>query len=162
MSTSTRESMRIEFKELAKLAETMGKTPPVESAQAAEPPEATRSQGAIERPSTPPSMSAITVPPPRPSISSPVFLQPPPKRSRAGLLAVLVGAGLAIALVGGALLGRSYAARMPSGSGVNVAAAAPQPLVPAVVQAVQVPSAAPAASPEPAVAAPIAEAPITP
>jgi hypothetical protein len=101
---STRENMRRELKELARLAETMGKERTSDSWHPAD-----------ERPSSPPGLSSVSVPPVvPPSIPPPVAASVPVEvpfrnRKRGGVLAVVVGASLAAALMGGAVLGRSFA-----------------------------------------------------
>jgi len=59
MSMSTRDNMRRELKELAKLAETMGKEPPAADASG----EVSFPVHTLERPVTPASSSRVSVPP---------------------------------------------------------------------------------------------------
>src|ERR1700678_1457376 len=127
---STRESMRRELKELAKLADTIGRAPsvapPAPSAPppppafgaplSAPPPRPLDSlpMGGIEQASTAGSTSALTVltPPSLPSTPPPVSMQSrPPKRGSRGGLVALIGGALVAALVGGAALGKSLASR---------------------------------------------------
>ncbi len=114
MSTSTRENMRRELKELAKLAETMGKERPATAETEAS---ASHYSGGLQRPSTPASSSRVTVPPvafpstPAPfasPLSSDIGAEP---RKRSGFMAVVIGGSLAAALVGGAVVGKSLAGR---------------------------------------------------
>jgi hypothetical protein len=158
MSMSTREDMRRELKELAKLAETMGKETPAEPA--ADLGSDVAYPGAmLQRPSTPASSSRVSVPPFATPTLPPVF-DPgdglrPRSGKRTGIIAVLVGASLAAALVGGAFVGRSLA----GGSGASVppvtAAAAVAPQAP-----VTPPAEAPAPPPAVAPQAPAAPDPV--
>jgi hypothetical protein len=131
---STRESMRRELKELAKLAETMRKESEAK---------ASADLYAYEAPPEQPgelalTTSSVTVPPvvppsvPPPDDAGEVDL-PVLSRGR-GRLAVFVGVGLAAALVGGAALGRSFASqravahtRAPEVAAAAVAAPLPAP-----------------------------------
>jgi len=112
MSTSTRENMRRELRELAKLAETMGKAPPAAEENEGS---ANLSPTGLQRPSTPASSSRVTVPPVAfPSTPAP-FASPllsdgvPEPRKRPGFVAIVIGGSLAAALVGGAIVGKSLA-----------------------------------------------------
>jgi hypothetical protein len=169
MTMSTRESMRRELKELAKLAETMGKDAPVEvetdDAVAVEFPAA-----GLQRPITPASASRVSVAPFATPMTPPVFDSPfeakaAPKRT--GLIAVLVGAGLAIALVGGAAVGKTMADRSSTAQADGHAAAAaiappPADPTPATPPAAAAPApATPDPTPAPVAAAPVAAKPTT-
>jgi hypothetical protein len=161
MTMSTRENMRRELKELAKLAETMGKETPVEI-EAEEPGAPEFPAAGLQRPMTPASSSRVSVAPfatPMPPLFDSPFEAKP--RKRTGLIAVLVGAGLAIALVGGAAVGKTMADRS-SGPQADTHAAAAAVAPPA---AVPVPAAPPvAAAPAPVTPdptpAPVAPAPV--
>src|SRR5579859_3357726 len=154
MSMSTRDDMRRELKELAKLAETMGKEPPAEVAvplgnDVAFP------AATLQRPETPASSSRVSVPPFATPTVPPVF-DPgdelrPRSGKRTGIIAVLVGASLAAALVGGAFVGKSLA----GGSGAAV-----PPITAAAAIAPQTPVEPPPAPP--AVAPPAAPDPVAP
>src|SRR5579872_4896194 len=133
MSTSTRENMRRELKELAKLAETMGKEPAVEAKEAP----VVVAPITLQRPATPASSSRVTVPPvvfpsTPPPFASPFSSEPPP-RKRSGVVALVIGGSLAVALVGGAIVGKSLAGRPTTTASVPVevqaaaAAAPPEP-----------------------------------
>jgi hypothetical protein len=153
---STRESMRRELKELAKLAETMRKESEAKASAdlyAYEPqPEQQPGELAL-------TTSSVTVPPVvPPSVPPPDDLGevdlPVLSRGR-GRLAVFVGAGLAVALVGGAALGRSLASQ-------RAVAHAPAPVVAAAAAVAPLPP-QPAdlpAPPAPAAAAPVIESTI--
>jgi hypothetical protein len=171
MSTMTRESMRRELKELAKMAETMGK-PSADAVADSAPIEFP--QNTLERPATPASSSRVSVPPMATPTVPPVFDYAEAKRGsgkRTGVLAVLIGGGLAIALVAGAYVGKSLAGGSTASTApVDVrgaaAAIAPPPVVPAVEApaapvAVVAPAAQPAAEPAPAIAA-VSPKPATP
>jgi hypothetical protein len=114
MSTSTRENMRRELKELAKLAETMGKAPPATEESEGS---AHLASGGLQRPSTPASSSRVSVPPvafpstPAPFASPLLSDIPPEPRKRPGFMAIVIGGSLAAALVGGAVVGKSLAGR---------------------------------------------------
>jgi hypothetical protein len=160
MSMSTREDMRRELKELAKLAETMGKETPAEPAPDLEG-DVAYPAAMLQRPATPASSSRVSVPPFATPTLPPVF-DPgdelrPRSAKRTGIIAVLVGASLAAALVGGAFFGRSLA----GGSGASVppvtAAAAVAPQTP-VTPPVEAPTPPPAVAPQ----APAAPDPIAP
>jgi len=164
MSTTMRENMRRELKELAKLAETMGK--PSADAVLADSAPIEFPQNTLERPATPASSSRVSVPPMATPTVPPVFDYAEPKRGsgkRTGVLAVLVGGGLAIALVAGAYVGKSLAGGSTAsnppvdvrGAAATIATppvvpAAEQPVVPVAAVA---PPAQPAADPAPAIAA---------
>jgi hypothetical protein len=159
MSTMTRENMRRELKELAKMAETMGK-PSADAVADSAPIEFP--QNTLERPATPASSSRVSVPPMATPTVPPVFDYAEAKRGsgkRTGVLAVLIGGGLAIALVAGAYVGKSLAGGSTASTApVDVrgaaAAIAPPPVVPAVEPpAAPVAVVAPAAEPAPAIAA---------
>jgi S-DNA-T family DNA segregation ATPase FtsK/SpoIIIE len=155
MAMSTRDNMRRELKELAKLAETMGKDSPAASTAAQAPDSiAFPAAASLERPVTPASSSRVSVGPFATSTAPPVFETPEPSKpsgSRTGFIAVVVGAGLAVALVGGAFVGKSLAGS--SGSAVAPVTAAAAAIAP------QTPVAAP---PEVAVALPPAAVPQAP
>ena len=154
---STRDSMRRELKELAKLAETMGKESPADAAaQGNDPVDFPASS--LERPMTPASSSRVSVAPFATPMTPPVFdIGEPKKRSgkRTGFIAVVVGASLAAALVGGAYVGRSLAGG-PAPVTAAAAMAPPQaPAAPAEVAPAAPPAAAPQApsTPDPVVPA---------
>ena len=77
MSMSTRESMRAELKELAKMAETMGKAP---AAEAVDDRPLAFPENALERPPTPASASRVSVPPFATPTTPPVFDYAEPKK----------------------------------------------------------------------------------
>jgi hypothetical protein len=168
MSMSTRESMRRELKELAKLAETMGKGSAESDAEIEAVPAdmAGPFPGAtLERPPTPASASRVSVPPIATPTAPPVFDYPEPKKpgKRTGIIAVIVGASLAAALVGGAAVGKSIAgapaetkaaAATLATPPAEPAAPAPPPVQPAAADPVAV---APAASPQSAPVAAVAQ-----
>src|SRR5215831_12835393 len=111
MSMSTREDMRRELKELAKMAETMGKETPAEPAADVGGDHVAYPATMLQRPATPASSSRVSVPPFATPTLPPVF-DPgdetrPRSAKRTGIIAVLVGASLAAALVGGAFVGKS-------------------------------------------------------
>ena len=162
MSTSTRENMRRELKELAKLAETMGKEPrPAEPSESA----AALASPGLQRPATPASSSRVTVPPVAfpstpPPFASPFSSEPPPRKGNR-FMALAIGGSLAVALVGGAVVGKSLAGRSTTATvpaEVRAAAVAapaePAPVV-AEPQAVVQP-------PEPAAVTPPPAALVTP
>jgi hypothetical protein len=144
---STRENMRRELKELAKLAETIGKEPVAESAPVRQEPYESP-QRLIERPSTPQSLSTFTVPPVSPSMGAEAFVEAEAPRIRKrrgrGVVAIAIAVGLAGALVGGAQLGRSLAFRLTKPAAKTVAAAAampaPQPAVADISHAPAIPA----------------------
>src|ERR1700687_2678487 len=109
-SMSTRESMRRELKELAKLAETMRRESEARASADHLPRYEPDPAQQLGEPAL--STSSVTVPPvvppsvPPPDDAGAVDL-PGLGRGRGRLVAVFVGAGLAAALVGGAALGRS-------------------------------------------------------
>jgi hypothetical protein len=161
---STRESMRRELKELAKLAETMRKESEAKASADLYAYEAAPEQPGELALTT----SSVTVPPvvppsvPPPDDAGEVDL-PVLSRGR-GRLAVFVGVGLAAALVGGAALGRSFASQ-------RAAAHTPAPVVAAAAVAAPLPAQPadpPAPPPAAAAAAPaiestiVAPAPTTP
>src|SRR5258708_11661081 len=118
-SMSTRESMRRELKELAKLAETMRKDAASEAKPNAYSFEAEAvAEAAAHTPDRPLSASSVTVPPvvppslPPPASSELEF--PQKSGGRRGLIAIGVGAALAAAPVGGAALRRSVASPPPA------------------------------------------------
>jgi hypothetical protein len=156
MSTSTRESMRLELKELAKLAETMRKES--EARASADLLQAYESEP-VQQPEEPTlSASSVTVPPvvppstPPPDESAEVRL-PGLGTGRGRFLTAVVGAGLAAALVGGAVLARSLASQ-------RATASRPAPVVAAAAAVVPLP-AQPADPPvPPAAAAPAIESPV--
>jgi hypothetical protein len=161
MSTSTREHMRQELKELAKLAETMGKTPPPPSPEEVALHRAATEPEPVSSPShvTLPPISFPTTPPPLASSLSEDLIKP---RKRIGLMAGVIGASLAVALAGGAMVGKSIASRSTTEGATGdvhaaAAVAAPQdiapvaPALPPAVQAVQ--------KEEPAVVVPVAVSP---
>lgn len=158
MSMSTRESMRAELKELAKMAETMGKAP---AAEAVDDRPLAFPENALERPPTPASASRVSVPPFATPTTPPVFDYAEPKKGgkRTAFIAVTVGAALAAALVGGAAVGKSFAGapNAPVAPITAAAAIAPQAEV-ALPAAVSAPP--PAAVAPPPVAAPVAPAPV--
>jgi hypothetical protein len=156
MSMSTRESMRRELKELAKLAETMGKQTAAEPADDAAYPVDFSNHG-LERPVTPSSASRVSVAPVTTATMPPAYeLEAKASPKRTGLVAVIVGASLAAALLGGAAVGMSRGnatAAVPSTEARAAAVAAPPPET--------TPVAAPQAAAPPVVVAPAA-APIAP
>jgi hypothetical protein len=162
MTTSTRESMRRELKELAKMAETMGKPSP-DAALAEEASSMQFPASALERPVTPASASRVSVPPMATPTAPPVFDYAEPRRTgkRAGVIAVLIGAGLAAALIGGAAVGKSLAGNSTASTppvDVRGAAATMAP-PPVAAAAAEPPVAAPAPQPAPE---PVAAAVVVP
>jgi len=151
---STRDNMRRELKELAKLAETMGKESPVDAAAAGR--DVDFPMAGLERPPTPASSSRVSVPPFATPTAPPVFDIPEPQQrsgKRTGFIAVVVGASLAAALVGGAFVGKSLAGgtTTPAVAPITAAAAiAPPPVVAPPAAAPQ-----PPAAPDPAAAPPV-------
>jgi DNA polymerase-3 subunit gamma/tau len=140
---TTRESMRRELKDLAKLAATMPKErpTPVEAAPSAKPPRPN-----LQRPPTPSSIS-LTVPPAVASIPAPGrIVEAGPRKARRGLLGVCVALGLAVAIAGGATLGRTLAHRTAQASAANA------PGAPATDPAATAPNGAAAGTPSPAAA----------
>lgn len=166
MTTSTRESMRRELKELAKMAETMGKPNP-DAALAEESSSMPFPASALERPVTPSSASRVSVPPMATSTAPPAFdyAEPRPTGKRTGVIAVLIGAGLAAALIGGAAVGKSLAGNSTASTpAVDVRGAAATMAPPPVVATAEPPVAAPAPqpAPEPVAAAVVIPAKATP
>jgi hypothetical protein len=166
MTTSTRESMRRELKELAKMAETMGKPSP-DAALAEESASMQFPATALERPVTPASASRVSVPPMATPTTPPVFDYAEPRRTgkRTGVIAVLIGAGLAAALIGGAAVGKSLAGNSTASTPpVDVRGAAATMAPPPVVAVAEPPVAAPAPqpAPEPVAAAVVVPAKATP
>jgi hypothetical protein len=165
MSTTTRESMRRELKELAKLAETMRK-PSADASLAEEAPEPIEfPQSALERPVTPASASRVSVPPMATPLTPPLFdyaEAKPRSGKRTGVVALLVGAGLAIALVAGAAVGKSLAGNATASTPpVDVRGAAAL-VTPPVTPAAEQPAAAVAPAAVTAVAPPAQPAAATP
>ncbi|HEY5147755.1 MAG TPA: hypothetical protein VII82_13365 [Polyangiaceae bacterium] len=163
MSTTTRENMRRELKELAKLAETMGK--PSADAVLADSAPIEFPQNTLERPVTPASSSRVSVPPMATPTVPPVFDYAEAKRGsgkRTGVLAVLVGGGLAIALVAGAYVGKSLAGGSTASTApVDVRGAAATIATPPIVPAAEQPVLPAAAVAPPAQPAAVAVAPKT-
>lgn len=149
---STRESTRRELQDLAKLAATMPKERPTPAPQATERVAAKPPRPNLQRPPTPSSIS-VTVPPAVASIPPPSAVAPAATSAgtkRRGGFVLSMALGLAVAIVGGAALGRTLAHR------------AAKPAAAAAVQNVAPPpaSATPAADTPPAPTA--AAAPSTP
>ena len=158
MSMSTRESMRRELKELAKLAETMGKQPVAETAAEGQ---VEFPVHTLERPVTPASASRVSVAPFTTPTVPPVFdIEPKAAPKRTGIIAVVVGASLAIALVGGAAVGMGHGPAETHAAAATLAA----PPVEAPVPQAAAPQAAPEAvtPPPPQSILPAAAAPATP
>jgi hypothetical protein len=141
-SMSTRQNMRRELQDLAKLAQTMPKERPTPMPTPAK---------AFERPSIP-SRDSVSVPPAIASVpvSVPaVSAVAQPKRGR-GLLVTLAAAGIAVAIVVGGAMGRTLAQRSaPAAAAKPPAVAAVAPVAPPVDPT----PTAPAAQPEPVVTA---------
>jgi hypothetical protein len=161
MSMTTRESMRRELKELAKLAETMGKQTAVERIPEADIPVEFAGHS-LERPLTPSSASRVSVAPFTTPTLPPAFeldaAKGAPKRT--GLIAVIVGASLAAALVGGAAVGMSRGgptASTVAPSEVHAAAAAIAAPPPETTPVAAAPPAAVAPQPVAPVAVPVAK-----
>jgi hypothetical protein len=134
---TTRDTTRRELRDLARMAATMPRevSPPPAPAKNASPP----------RPPAPSSASRITVPPASASIPpASRTVEPPSRRPRGGRSTLLwssLGAGLAIAMVGGVTLGRTLAHHQTT-AGASVPAlppavvdATPSPVVPATATA---------------------------
>jgi hypothetical protein len=154
---TTRESMRRELQDLAKLAKTMPtETPPPVAAKPPRP--------ALQRPPTPSTIS-VTIPPTVASVPPPLQVQAgaagkPAKKGGRGTLVAVALVGLVVAVGGGATLGRTLARH-----GAPAAAAAAAVQAPVVTtNPVAVPTAAvkPAPAPQPVAAAVPAVAAQTP
>jgi hypothetical protein len=131
---TTRQNMRRELQDLAKLASTIPAERPTP------PPPA----HALERPPTP-SRVSVTIPPSVASIPA-IAVQSTSaprtaKRSRGSVIGLAV-AGLALAIVGGAAFGRTLAHRAPPAAAAAAAAPAPAVIVASPVKAspVEVPA----------------------
>jgi len=149
---TTRQNMRRELQDLAKLASTIP----------AERPTPPPSAPALERPSTP-SRVSVTIPPSVASIPA-ITVQSAAapraaKRGRGSLIGLAV-AGLALAIVGGAAFGRTLAHRSPPAAAAAAPAAPPIVASPVTPPAVALPAPAPVAHPQVvATASPVAPAP---
>jgi hypothetical protein len=147
-----RDGMRQELRDLAKLAGTMPKEPPAPPSSAAQP-----SSSARTAESGPPSASRVTVPPAilageRTSVPATTPSSPPPSTPRKGrrTWAAVTGATLALALVGGVVLGSRWVAARH----VSSAPTDPQRTAATGVAAVPAPPAAAPAPPTAVVADP--------
>src|SRR5208283_1943293 len=109
---TTRNNMRRELQDLAKLADSMPKERPTPPPAQAAPAPARPSSPMLARPLTP-SRISVTIPPTVASVPPPTFASPTaqPRRSGRGALIAVALAGLVVAIAGGGVLGKTLAHR---------------------------------------------------